>query len=157
MPAGGTSAFSHICLSVQDIDTSTRFYTEVLGFKATERYTFSPAPGHLMEIDERVDFSTQFLVLGDVRLELMCFERPEPVSGGERRPMYHCGFTHIAVRVGDLDETTDNVPRYGGRVIESTRTTLPMEGYECKMIYCVDPDGNRIELLWMPEDVHMQV
>ncbi len=148
-------SFSHVALCVSDIERSARFYCGALGFVRNESYEFGNEPRKLMEIDAELRFRSQFLGLGGVRLELLQFLSPEPINPGGRRPMYTFGFTHLAVRVRDLEEAIASVREHGGSVLEHTRTRLSMEGYDCEMIYCTDPDGQRIELLWMPESVHL--
>jgi catechol 2,3-dioxygenase-like lactoylglutathione lyase family enzyme len=154
-PVGASRAFSHVCMCVSDIALSTRFYSEALGFRVAEAYTFENEPKALMEITGELKFRSQFLRLDGMRLELFCFDAPPTINPGPRRPMHTLGFTHLAVRVGDLDEAGAKVEALGGKVLAHTLTRVAMPGYECRMIYCVDPDGQRIELLWMPPEIQL--
>lgn len=143
-------------MCVSDIERSRRFYCDALGFRCAERYFFEEGPGQLMEIEENPRFASQFLRLDGFRLELISFEEPRASGSRCRMPMNTLGFTHLAVRVSDFDSVLQDVVRCGGQVLRHTRTRVPMEGYDCEMIYCVDPDGQRIELLWMPEHIEME-
>lgn len=148
-------AFSHVAMCVSDMNRSLRFYCDVLGFERRETYDFHNEPRHLMEIDAELRFTSQFLKLDGMRLELFCFESPATIDPGPRSPMHTLGFTHLAVRVGDLEEAMQCVIAYGGQILESTRTKMSMPGYDCEMVYCLDPDGRRIELLWMPQHIQL--
>jgi glyoxylase I family protein len=150
-----TRAFSHVCMCVSDMERSTRFYCEALGFTRAEAYSFENEPKELMEITGELKFRSQFLRLDGMRLELFCFAAPPTINPGPRRPMHTLGFTHLAVRVGDLAEAGAKVEALGGKVLEHTHTRVAMPGYECRMVYCIDPDGQRIELLWMPPEIQL--
>ena len=145
------TSFSHFTLCVSDMARSMRFYCDALGFTPIEHFALGNEVGKLMEIDADLQFRAQYLRLSDVRLELFVFTRPQTQEAGPRRPMHTIGYTHLAVRVDDLDAAVERVTRHGGTVLPGTRTKVAMPGFDPEIIYCLDPDGLRVELLSMPE------
>ena len=78
----------HLVINVKDLDASTKFYTEVLGFEISI---------------ERPGFGT-FLTCGSIHHDLALFQAKEGVAevsdGG-------LGLNHMAIQVEDFAELTD--------------------------------------------------
>ncbi len=141
--------FSHIGIGVSDIDRSSRFYVDVLGFR--QLYSLDFAGDEVAAtMEQRGAFLSRMLLRDDVRIELLQWV-DVPVSGsGQRKPMTELGFTHLSFRVDDIDELSDAVRAAGGRVHEHTLTVLGVEGDDpapTRLLYVTDPDGIRIELM----------
>lgn len=141
--------FSHIAVSVAHLGRATDFYTGVFGFRAGKPYA---AAGRrvagLMEADPR-GFDAVFLRLGEVLLELIAHTEPIHPDQVPRRAT-ELGFAHLSFVVGDLAEMIGRVEAAGGRV----RTRLLHEfepGPATEIVFCTDPDGNRIELIEHPD------
>jgi hypothetical protein len=66
--------------------------------------------------------------------------------------MNQLGFTHMNLRVGDVDAVTGIIRAYGGQVHDRTRTVLRNDKGEIEtdVVYCNDPDGVRIEVYTAP-------
>ena len=60
------------------------------------------------------------------------------------------GLTHLSFRVEDLEAVTARLVALGGRVLEDTRVDNPR--YGASVLFLVDPDGTRIELVQQPGD-----
>ena len=104
---------SHIGICVSDIERSRRFYREALGFEELARLELcNDATGKLLQIPG-ADVALAFLERDGLRLELIGFARPDLVGGTGPRPMNQRGFTHLALRVDDLDGTIDRLRRAG--------------------------------------------
>ena len=135
-------SFSHFGVCVSDLDRSTRFYVEALGFEPTVAHDVGPEFGGLMEVDgARV--RSQFLQRDGVSMELLRFDAPGHTGDGERRPVNQLGLTHLCFRVDDVDEVAGRVRELGGTVHDHTRTRLG----DLDFLYCTDPDGTRVELM----------
>lgn len=136
---------SHFGICVSDIERSTRFYTEALGFER-EHAVDVAAPFHqLVELPE-IKGRAQFLRRDSVRIELCAYERPDTFGPTERRAMNQIGLTHFALAVKDLDAVVGRITEHGGRVYPQTLTRSKMGD----LIFCTDPDGVRIELWRKP-------
>ena len=112
----------HLVLNVKNLDESTKFYSEVLGFEiALQRPTGT------------------FLTCGKIHHDLALFQAPEgamPVTEGQ------LGLNHFAVQVediNDLKEVYDELKDSGASMDRNTDHGMTSS------IYFFDPDGNKIE------------
>jgi glyoxylase I family protein len=141
--------FSHVGVCVSDLERSTRFYTEVLGFRAVLTMEMGPEVAATTEV-EGCAFTSRMLGRGDVRVELLHW-RSRPAGGdGERRPMTQLGLTHLCLRVDDPEPVLEAAERFGGTAHRQTTTELPgmgVDGAPVRLVYLTDPDGVRIELM----------
>lgn len=140
---------SHIGICVADVERSLRFYCDGLGFEAADAHDVGEEFGRLMELDG-VALRSRFVRRDGLSLELLCFERPGHVGEPERRPMNQLGFTHLSLRVADVDATAAAIEAHGGSVLGATRTTFGSGAGALDFVYCTDPDGVRIELMRLP-------
>ena len=141
--------FSHIAVSVADLERAVDFYTGVFGFTAGKPYA---AAGRrvaaLMEADPQ-GFDGIFLRLDDLLLELLAHAQPvQPIQVPRRAA--ELGIAHLSFVVDDLTEVTARVEAAGGHV--RTRLRHGFEpGPETEIVVGTDPDGNRIELIEHPD------
>ena len=113
----------HLVLNVKDQETSTKFYTEVLGFEVSIN---------------REGFGT-FLTCGKIHHDIALFQAaPDaaPVTPGG------LGLNHIALQVQNFDVLTEFYNKFQKLGVELRTTDHSMT----KSIYITDPDGNGIEL-----------
>jgi glyoxylase I family protein len=143
--------FSHVGVCCSDLDRSTRFYREVLGFRELFTVELGPEVAPTMEVDGR--FRSRMLARDDLRLELLCWVDPVAQGDGQRRPMDRLGMTHLCFRVDDaeaLDGMAEAAERTGGAVHPATLSVQPgmgVDGGPVKTMYLTDPDGVRIEVM----------
>ncbi len=112
----------HLVLNVKDLEASTKFYTEVLGF----------------EISLSRNTGT-FLTCGKIHHDLALFQAPEgalPVTEGQ------LGLNHFAVQVEDLEALKEVYSNFKDQDVNLDRNT---DHGMTSSIYFFDPDGNRIE------------
>ena len=115
----------HLVINVSDLDASTKFYTEVLGFQISV---------------ERPGFGT-FLTCGSIHHDLALFQAKEgaaEVSDGG------IGLNHMAIQVEDFAELTDYYNKLQQYFEKSDVRTV--DHSMTRSIYIQDPDGNGIEL-----------
>src|SRR3954451_25097193 len=141
--------FSHVGVCCSDLERSTRFYTEVLGF--TELFTLQMGDevAATMERDG-IHFESRLLRRNDVRLELLHWIEPTATGDRERRAMTRFGMTHLCFRVDDVDDLVAAAELAGGQAHRHTRSELPGPGVDAqpvKLLYLTDPDGVRIECM----------
>ena len=112
----------HLVLNVKNVQKSTQFYTEVLGFQVA-----------LQKKD------ATFLTCGKIHHDLALFQASPmatPVTKGG------LGLNHMALQVEDFDMLTQYYHVLKGRELVDRTTDHGMT----RSIYFTDPDGNGIEL-----------
>jgi len=128
-PKVNVRCFSHLGISVSDLDLSVRFYTEILGFV--------PRFENAEEGWKRVG-----LALGDIQLELFS---PHPATDSRQPfdPFYPMSYGRpkIALTVDDVVETHERLVAGGIEPLCPVVTT-PMS----KFFFVADPDGTPIQL-----------
>lgn len=137
-------SFPHFGIHVSDLEKSTRFYVEGLGFEAQEGgRTDAAAP--LLELPGAT-VCTQFVRHPEgLRMELWSLEGVTPAAPADPRPANLAGRPHLCLVVDDLEEAAARIVAFGGRRLDESRCDL---GYGLLM-FCADPDGTRIELVQM--------
>jgi lactoylglutathione lyase len=138
--------FSHFGICVSDLDRSLRFYCDALGFEKAETHAIGSEFAALMDLPD-VAVTSQFIRRGPTAIELLAFDEPAPFGGRDRRAVNQLGLTHLSFRVDDLAATEARVVELGGAVIESSRTTIDLDGTPLTFVYCTDPDCVRVELM----------
>lgn len=148
MPRMPLQSWSHVGVCCSDLERSTRFYTEVLGFRQLFTVELGSEVAATMEVEGR--FLSRMLARDELRLELLQWVEPEPATGGTRQPMTRPGLTHLAFRVDSVDELWEVAARAGGAAHPETLSRLlgaGEGGRDAELVYLSDPDGTRIELM----------
>jgi catechol 2,3-dioxygenase-like lactoylglutathione lyase family enzyme len=128
---------NHVGQCVTDLDRSTRFYTELLGFEVDRTLDLpDQAVSTLLAIPAPVGCHVVYLRRGDFQLELMRFEREGNPDFTERR-FNEPGLTHLSVSVNDLDAARARVTELGGTIVTDLGVVVMVR----------DPDGQLLELL----------
>jgi lactoylglutathione lyase len=147
-------SFSHLGICVADLDRSTRFYVDVLGFRELFSVDFD---GQLAATMERGGaFTSRMLRRDDVRIELLHWHDGPASGDGRRRPMDARGVTHLCFRVDEATELIEIAERCGGGAWPDTLTSMEGAGeggQALRTVYLTDPDGVRIECISGMPDV----
>lgn len=120
----------HTMLRVGDLDTSIRFYTDVLGMQLLRRKDFP---------DGR--FTLAFLGYGDESANMVL-----ELTHNWDTSTYNLGdaYGHIAIGVADVYGACERIRTSGGKVV---REPGPMKHGSTVLAFVEDPDGYKIELL----------
>lgn len=134
----------HTAFVVTDVDRSIAFYERFFGAELEVRFDHEGkalAELHGLPV---ADATLALVRIGDARLELFQFRKPDD---GRFVAVRACdiGSTHVAVAVDDVASKYEEMTQAG---IEFT--TPPVDGGGYVVAFCVDPDGNRLELLQLP-------
>ena len=141
---------SHIGICVSDPERSIRFYRDALGFRPLTKMMVSDEnSARLVEL-EGLELRAYFLERDGTRIELLHFESPGHEKGSVPRPMNRLGLTHLALRVDGLAEMLETLEAAGVEIMTQTRIDNPELGSE--VVYVLDPDGVRVELIQLPGD-----
>jgi catechol 2,3-dioxygenase-like lactoylglutathione lyase family enzyme len=136
---------SHLGVCVSDLDASLRFYCDGLGF--TPAGTFELSSSELegldgsLEVDGPATLTSQFITLGDIKIELLAFRDPPP-HGHPSMARNQRGLTHLSFLVDDVDVASQHLTRFGGTVVDGTRSKPGID-----IVFLADPDGVRVELM----------
>lgn len=143
--------FSHIGISVPDLEAAVKFYTEVLGW-----YQIM-APTEITEDDSAIgemctdvfgagwqSFRIAHLSTGDrIGVELFQFVNQEnPENNFE---YWKTGVFHFCVQDPDVEGLAAKIVAHGGKQRMPVREYYPNEK-PYRMVYCEDPFGNLIEI-----------
>lgn len=122
--AATVSGYSHVAISVNDLDEARAFYCDVLGFEVLPRPDFG--------------FPGLWLRVGALQLHLAVAD--EPVSAGP-------GFPHFALYVptDEFDATIDAVRNAGVKMLGEPSSRVDF-GTPVHAAFITDPSGNVIEL-----------
>jgi catechol 2,3-dioxygenase-like lactoylglutathione lyase family enzyme len=125
----------HAGVVVSDLDASAAFYAEMFGAAVAVR------------VDEEA-LSLVMLDLGNAFVELLVF-RPR-VPGAPLPAGNAVGAGHVALLVEDVAGAHDRLAARGVRFEGPPRRVVagPTAGHV--IAFCLDPDGNRIELIQEP-------
>ena len=130
---------SHFGLCVSDLERSLAFYRDAIGFKEVSRLTFSDEGSRrLLGLPDGI-LEAAYLEREGWLLELLGFPEPGTLPGDAPRPMNRTGLTHLSFVVESLEAIGAAIERHGGRVLEETRLET--------VVFALDPDGTRLELM----------
>ena len=120
----------HTMLRVGNLETSLRFYTEVLGMRLLRRKDYPEGR-----------FTLAFIGYGDEAdhtvLELTHNWDTQSYDLGN-------AYGHVAIEVDDVDAACEEIRARGGKIV---REAGPMKHSTTVLAFVEDPDGYRIELL----------
>lgn len=133
----GITRLNHAVLYVRDVARSTRFYTDVLGFRVVGDLAGIPGAAFLQAPGSSNDHDLGLFEVGAAA---------EP-SGAGRGTV---GLYHLAWEVDTLAE----LERLAGRLTEVGALVGASDHSTTKALYARDPDGLELEVSWLvPADL----
>jgi len=146
----GTS-FSHLALSVEDLERQTAFYRDVLDFDVGDTYrSEGPRSSDLMEIEDAC-FDGVFMRRGGFYLELLAHGRQKG-DGSRLRNPEQLGYAHTSFLVDDAAATVAAATEHGGTFLRSLELSFGRTEEKTQIFFLLDPEGNRIELISHPSE-----
>lgn len=136
---------THVGVAVSDLERSIAFYRDLLGFEYLSRLHLTGEPTDTLLALDGVEVHSVFLERDGLRLELIWFASPPGAPLDPPRRMNHFGFTHLSIRVTELDDAVERLKAAGVRVLDHTRVDIPARGAAAVIV--TDPDGLWIELV----------
>jgi catechol 2,3-dioxygenase-like lactoylglutathione lyase family enzyme len=146
------NTYTHLGVTVADLDVARRYYVDGLGFKRIGWNGSVSGPlgetvAKLLELDE-FEARMEFVERDGQVLSLVEYAKPAPIPD-QRQPMNICGSSHLCFLVQDIDGVAKSLEDLGGSTLHDTRisTNLP-DGKPRIYMLCLSPDGGtRIELI----------
>ena len=145
-------AFSHIGITVPNIEEAVKFYKDVMGWyvmmKPTEVLEENDTAIGQMCIDVFGkgwgSFKIAHLSTSDtIGIEL--FEFPQNIKPKHEFNPYQTGIFHFCVKDPDIEGLTKKIIEAGGKQRMPIREYFPGDK-PYKMVYCEDPFGNIVEI-----------
>src|SRR3954451_24682251 len=118
------TTFSHIGLCVRNLERSLLFYCDGLGFERAESYPIDDSFAASLEVGGVIALTSQLIRRGDVTIELLGWELPEP-AGTPSTSRQQLGLTHLSFYVDDLEETARRLVTLGGEMLPDPRLSIP--------------------------------
>jgi catechol 2,3-dioxygenase-like lactoylglutathione lyase family enzyme len=125
-PAIPTKGLRHLALNVADVATSVAFYTDLFGM----RVVWQP------------DAQNAYLSSGCDNLALHRASPESPATAGQR--LDHFGF--VVAHPSDVDRAAEVLSARQVPIVAAPRTHRDGS----RSLYCKDPDGNLIQILYEP-------
>jgi catechol 2,3-dioxygenase-like lactoylglutathione lyase family enzyme len=145
-------AFSHIGISVPDIEKAVKWYSEVLGLNILMGPTKNDGDEtHIGKLNKGV-FGDKFYkskvahlsTSNGIGIELFEFIEPKFEKRENNFEYWKCGTFHFCLVDPDIEETLKTIKANGGRARSQIYSLFPNKQY--KMAYCEDPFGNTFEI-----------
>lgn len=154
-------AFSHIGITVPDLDKAVEFYESVLGFYILMRPTVVKEDPHtaigIMCQDVfgvgYGSFRIAHMSTADkIGIELFEFKQTKDLPPPEFNP-FRTGLFHFCVQDPDVEGLAEKIVAHGGKQRMPIRYYYPNEK-PYRMVYCEDPFGNIIEIYSHSYELH---
>ncbi|AFS70894.1 MULTISPECIES: lactoylglutathione lyase family protein [Exiguobacterium] len=143
--------FSHIGLSVPDLEAAITFYSEVMGWYVIME------PSDVIEDESPIGvmctdvfgagwkkFRIAHMATGD-RVGIELFEFPNNEQPENNFEFWKTGIFHYAIQDPDIEGMVEKIVAHGGKQRMPIREYYPGEK-PYRMVYCEDPFGNLVEL-----------
>jgi lactoylglutathione lyase len=146
-PAGQLSGVSHFGVQVADIDRSVAFYEDVLGLELVWRVTRNePTIQEIVALPGlEVEVAVFRIPQSDCYLEVLEYRNVDrrAVDPATQNP----GTAHFCLYVDDLDDLHARLVERGVEFLSDVTTPAGGPHKGGRVVYMLDPDGFRIELL----------
>jgi catechol-2,3-dioxygenase len=121
--------WSHAVLNVRDLDGMLAFYTDVLGFKISDRGPLGRGAPEIVFMSNDPDEHHQIAMV--------------PIRGADGEPSGN-PLNHLAFRVGRFEDVKGLHQRLSDLAVD----ILPLSHGNTLSLYFNDPEGNGLEVFW---------
>lgn len=143
-----------IGITVKDMNTSVKFYSEVLGFKKISDEELFGEQYEQLEGIFGLRMRVVRMQLGDETIELTDYLTSGGRSIPEDMQSNDLYFEHIAIVVSDMDKAYQHLRQYMVMHVSTGPQTIPASNVAAagvKAFYFHDPDMHDLELIYFPK------
>lgn len=142
-----------IGITVKDMNTSVKFYAEVLGFSKISDEEFTGTDYESLEGVFGLHIRVVRMQLGEEQIELTDYLTSGGRSIPEDAKATDLSFQHIAIVVSNMEQAYVQLRKFNVEFVSTAPQTLPKtippaEGV--KAFYFHDPDKHNLELIYFP-------
>jgi catechol 2,3-dioxygenase-like lactoylglutathione lyase family enzyme len=147
-----SNAINHVGISVTDLKKAKEFYTKTFGFEVISEDKIdvvdSSANASIFKDifkDHLKEVKAAWLESGNgVGLEIFEFVNPKAEQSIDPFDNWKKHFSHICITDNNIDELCRRIEDNGGS--KHSDIHFPHKGKEYRLIYCIDPFNNFIEI-----------
>jgi catechol 2,3-dioxygenase-like lactoylglutathione lyase family enzyme len=136
----GIRRLGHVALTVSDVDAAVAFYGDVLGLTVSDRETIQLP-------DERLVEGAWMRCGTDHHCIALFSPAAGPASPNGADPRDRPGLNHLAFELATFAELQAAHAALKARGVEIVAQRQYGPGSQVRF-YCLDPDGNRVEIYW---------
>ena len=143
-----------IGITVRDMNTSIKFYSDVLSFKKISDEDFTGTEYENLEGVFGLHIRVVRMQLGEEQIELTDYLTSGGRSIAEDAKANDLSFQHVAIVVSDMEKAYAQLKKFNAEFVSTAPQTLPKtippaEGV--KAFYFHDPDNHNLELIYFPK------
>lgn len=143
-----------INITVKELNTSVKFYTEVLGFKKVNEQELKGEEYEQLEGVFGLHAKVARLQLGTEIIQLTDYLTSGGRSIAEDAKSNDLSFQHIAIVVSNMDKAYAHLKKYMVMHVSTAPQTIPADNVAAagvKAFYFHDPDMHNLELIYFPQ------
>ena len=152
--SGGETRLSFVAVGCRDLDRSTEFYADVLGFRPLARFAIGPHDGGALRLGPDIAWDMGYLddPRGELAFALDLVQWRNPDAEGD--PPAHAnevGIYRLAMLTDDIDRDHDELRAVGVTCMSPPATLEMGPGIPpLRALIFLDPDGAALELIEPP-------
>jgi len=137
---------------VSDLENSTRFYTDAIGFRELKGFDVPADVAAGAGLTDGKPLAVRVLVLGEgenaTKLKLMQIAGTSPRGGDNEFIHSHTGFRYLTIVVDNTTAALARLAKAGVKPLAKSPVAIPENIAPAMFLTCVrDPDGNIVELI----------
>jgi catechol 2,3-dioxygenase-like lactoylglutathione lyase family enzyme len=143
-----------IGITVKDMNTSVKFYSEVLGFRKISDEEITGEDYEKLEGVFGLHIRVVSMQLGNEQIELTDYLMSGGRSIPEEMQSNDLYFQHIAIVVSDMDKAYEHLRKYMVMHVSTAPQTIPASNVAAagiRAFYFHDPDMHNLELIYFPK------
>ena len=137
------SGFSHVEVTVRDLERSLSFYRDQIGLRVFQEGTEQDVNRDVdySGIYERIDGTYRFAMLLGGTASIVLIEPTDPPPSGASIKVDQVGITHLGLFVDDLDSVYEDLEAKGVKFVVPPHALMETPIGVMRSAFAIDPDG----------------